>query len=177
MGRACPRYLDQQYPVNTTGWNIGTSILADRMNMSAMVTTTTPPEQPSVNHHPSHVVKPVRVLACMRCQQRKLKCERRFPCANCVTTGSDCVPTPVMPRQRRRRFTERELLDRIRRYEGLLQQNDIMFEPLHPDGMNVIKADQENQNPPPPQDTLSKRRNTDITSPITRCISSPADTL
>jgi len=41
------------------------------------------------------------------------------------------VPASLAPRQRKRRFPERELLERIRLYEGLLQQNDIKFEPLH----------------------------------------------
>ncbi len=35
------------------------------------------------------------------------------------------------PRTRRRRFLERDLLDRIQGYENLLQQNNIDFEPLH----------------------------------------------
>ena len=36
-------------------------------------------------------------------------------------------------RRRRRRFPERELLERLRKYEGLLRQNSITFEPLHKD--------------------------------------------
>ena len=42
-----------------------------------------------------------------------------------------CVPAALIPRQRRRRFPERELLERLRRYEGLLRENGIEFEPLH----------------------------------------------
>jgi hypothetical protein len=34
-------------------------------------------------------------------------------------------------RQRRRRFPERELLERVREYEELLRRNQIQFEPLH----------------------------------------------
>ena len=45
-----------------------------------------------------------------------------------------CVPATLTPRgQRRRRFPERELLDRLRKYEDLLRQNNIKFEPLHKD--------------------------------------------
>lgn len=43
------------------------------------------------------------------------------------------MPATLLPRQRRRRFPERELLDRLRRYEDLLRQNNISFEPLHKD--------------------------------------------
>lgn len=74
-----------------------------------------------------------RVLACVLCQQRKVKCNRDFPCANCVRARVPCVPASLAQRQRRRRFPERELLDRLRHYENLLCQNNITFEPLHKD--------------------------------------------
>lgn len=77
--------------------------------------------------------KPERVLACVLCQQRKVKCTHKFPCTNCTRLGATCVPAALIPRQRRRRFPERELLDRCRRYEDLLRQNSIRFEPLHQD--------------------------------------------
>jgi hypothetical protein len=76
--------------------------------------------------------KPQRVLACQLCQQRKVKCDRKFPCSNCVRGNTRCVPATLLPRQRRRRFPERELLARIRHYEALLQQHNIPFKPLHP---------------------------------------------
>lgn len=77
--------------------------------------------------------KTQRVLACVLCQQRKVKCDRKFPCINCIRSSAQCVPAINLgPRQRRRRFPERELLERLRRYEDLLRQNSIDFEPLHP---------------------------------------------
>lgn len=39
----------------------------------------------------------------------------------------------IPPKPRRRRFAERELLDRIRRYETTMREYDIDFDPLHPD--------------------------------------------
>lgn len=39
----------------------------------------------------------------------------------------------MLPRQRRRRFAERDLLDKLRHYEGLLREHNISFEPLHKD--------------------------------------------
>ncbi|KAF3941272.1 hypothetical protein ABW19_dt0200310 [Dactylella cylindrospora] len=80
---------------------------------------------------PVNAAKPQRVLACILCQQRKIKCDRKFPCANCARNGAHCVPAALVPRQRRRRFPERELLERLRHYESLLRQNKINFEPLH----------------------------------------------
>jgi hypothetical protein len=80
---------------------------------------------------PSLSSKPPRVLACVLCQQRKVKCDRKYPCANCIKARTPCVPATHVSRPRRRRFPERELLDRVRKYEDLLRQNDIKFEPLH----------------------------------------------
>ncbi len=77
--------------------------------------------------------KPQRVLACLLCSQRKIKCDRVFPCANCARVGAQCVPAAALARRpRRRRFPERELLERLRHYETLLSQNNVDFEPLHP---------------------------------------------
>lgn len=91
----------------------------------------TSPSAPSPSSQ-SQLSKPQRVLACVRCQQRKIKCDRRFPCANCNTSRAQCVPATLTQRGRRkRRFPERELLQRLRKYEDLLRQNNIKFEPLH----------------------------------------------
>lgn len=98
-----------------------------------------PPEQPATyatatypDRTFSQIAKQPRVLACLLCQQRKVKCDRNFPCANCTRSHVQCVPAATQnPRQRRRRFPERELLDRLRHYESLLRQNKIEFDPLH----------------------------------------------
>ena len=70
------------------------------------------------------------MLACVLCQQRKVKCDRKFPCANCIKSRTQCVPATLATRRRRRKFPERELLERLRKYENLLRQNNIEFEPL-----------------------------------------------
>ncbi|KAH7346294.1 hypothetical protein BKA65DRAFT_502131 [Rhexocercosporidium sp. MPI-PUGE-AT-0058] len=75
--------------------------------------------------------KPQRVLACILCQQRKVKCDRKHPCANCVKARAQCIPATQVTRQRKRRFPERDLLDRLRKYEDILRQNNIKFDPLH----------------------------------------------
>lgn len=86
----------------------------------------------------SHISKSQRVLACVLCQQRKIGCDRKFPCSNCTKNQKQCVPaTQVRPR--RRRFPERELLDRLRTYEDLLHQNRIKFEPLYKDSAVRVK--------------------------------------
>ncbi|KAE8352186.1 fungal-specific transcription factor domain protein [Aspergillus coremiiformis] len=47
---------------------------------------------------------------CVSDQQRKVRCDRDFLCANCTRAGVQCVPA-ICPRQRRRRFPERELFE------------------------------------------------------------------
>lgn len=90
------------------------------------------PDSPRPDQPPSPQPKPQRVLACINCQQRKVKCDRRFPCANCLRLKTTCVPAS-QTRPRKRRFPERELLDRLRRYEQLLRRNNVAFDPLHKD--------------------------------------------
>ncbi|KAL2842551.1 hypothetical protein BJY01DRAFT_200660 [Aspergillus pseudoustus] len=84
---------------------------------------------------PATPAKSQRVLSCVLCQQRKIKCDRTFPCANCLKAKVQCVPANQIPRRRKRRFAERELLDRLRHYESLLHQNDIKFNSLHGDAV------------------------------------------
>lgn len=84
--------------------------------------------------------KPQRTLACASCQQRKIKCDRKFPCSSCIKSNVHCVPVAV-PRQRRRRFPEAELLQRVRHLEDLLRQHNIDYEPLHGNAAEKIGAD------------------------------------
>ncbi|KAI5205135.1 hypothetical protein E4T39_03185 [Aureobasidium subglaciale] len=87
--------------------------------------------------------KPQRTLACAACQQRKVKCDRKFPCITCVKSNIQCVPIAA-PRQRRRRFPEAELLLHVRRLEDLLRKHEIVFEPLHGNASEVKERAGEN---------------------------------
>lgn len=87
------------------------------------------PEQSSPRSPLHTATRPSQMLACVLCQQRKVKCDRGYPCANCVQAQVQCVPATQV--RRHRRFPERELLEHLQRYEDLLRQNDIQFQPLH----------------------------------------------
>ena len=112
------------------------------VGLASPASIATPQTDTAHHHHGTHpgtqsqppttATKPQKVLACQLCQQRKVKCDRKFPCTNCVRAKAACIPATLLPRQRRRRFPERELLARIRHYEAVLQQHNIGFEPLHP---------------------------------------------
>ncbi|KAK6854137.1 hypothetical protein PG995_009230 [Apiospora arundinis] len=88
------------------------------------------PNSPDPAATTAAAVKSQRVLACVLCQQRKVKCDRQFPCSGCAKHGVKCVPA-TQTRRRRRRFPERDLLARLRYYEDLLRQHKIKFDPLH----------------------------------------------
>lgn len=109
----------------------------------------------------SHSSKSQRVLACVRCQQRKVKCDRRFPCEHCQNSHVQCIPATLAPRgPRRRRFPERELLDRLRTYESLLRDNNINFEPLHKNGERL----EENESPSMREDSHVEDKVSEIKS-------------
>ena len=76
----------------------------------------------------SHPAKSQRVLSCVHCQHRKIKCDKTSPCANCIKYQAKCVPATLAPRRRKRRFPEKALLERLSKYEELLRQNNIDFE-------------------------------------------------
>lgn len=101
------------------------------MDMSTIQPTTDRRTQDSSPSTFPSLQKPQRILACVLCQQRKVKCDRKFPCTSCIKSRAQCVPAAQIPRRRKRRFPERELLERLRKYEDLLRQNNIKFEPLH----------------------------------------------
>ncbi|KAI0471129.1 fungal-specific transcription factor domain-containing protein [Xylariaceae sp. FL0804] len=65
--------------------------------------------------------KPTRVLACVLCQSRKIKCDRNSPCANCVKANVSCVPSTPAPARKRRRPNQ-DLQQRLARCEELLSE-------------------------------------------------------
>ena len=65
-------------------------------------------------------------FACIRCAERKVKCDRQRPCSACVNHKVDCVFQPPRPPQRRHRHAKNQILtDRLRYYETLLQEQGI----------------------------------------------------
>ncbi|KAK1624117.1 C6 zinc finger protein [Colletotrichum phormii] len=63
--------------------------------------------------------KQPRPLACMLCQRRKVKCDRKYPCVNCVKSKTTCSPSIPAPVRKRRR-PNAELQARLARCEELL---------------------------------------------------------
>ncbi|KAK2050076.1 hypothetical protein LZ31DRAFT_487773 [Colletotrichum somersetense] len=62
------------------------------------------------------------VLACVLCHQRKIKCDRKSPCVNCVKADQPCIPSKRAPSGAGRRRVTKDLLQRLNHFETLLSQ-------------------------------------------------------
>jgi hypothetical protein len=77
------------------------------------MSTSTPPTSGTHKHS--------RVLACVLCQHRKIKCDRNTPCSNCIKANVTCTPSTPAPARKRRRPNQ-DLQERLARCEDLLKQ-------------------------------------------------------
>ncbi|KAL9086391.1 MAG: hypothetical protein Q9165_007177 [Trypethelium subeluteriae] len=65
-------------------------------------------------------------FACVRCSERKVKCDKQVPCGSCVRHSVQCVFRPPKPSRRKQRFLKDVLVDeRLKRYEALLREKGI----------------------------------------------------
>ena len=80
------------------------------------------------------MVKLTRGTSCVLCQQRKVRCDKNKPCANCVKAGVECkVVPPQPPRRRKKRIQERDLVDRLKKYESMLTEAGVRFDAIGQD--------------------------------------------
>ncbi|KAJ5444234.1 uncharacterized protein N7458_008106 [Penicillium daleae] len=75
---------------------------------------------------PATAPRPVADIAsarsCVTCRRRKVRCNKRSPCSNCVKAGIDCVfPPPGRAPRKSKRPPDAELLSRLRRLEGVIE--------------------------------------------------------
>ena len=70
--------------------------------------------------------KPATAYSCLRCFNRRVKCDKQQPCSACIRHDAECVfRVPPPPRRRKQRAQEEILLERLKRYETLLNQSGI----------------------------------------------------
>ena len=87
------------------------------------------PESNPDNNFGTHQVENLKLWSCINCRRRKVRCDRRHPCAPCSRNETECV-FPVsgrLPRRSRdsnypRNPTQKqtELLGRLRRLEAMV---------------------------------------------------------
>ena len=60
--------------------------------------------------------------SCVTCRKRKVKCNKEYPCSNCVRGNTECkFPAPGRAPRRPRKPPDSELLSRLRKLEGVVQ--------------------------------------------------------
>ena len=64
--------------------------------------------------------------ACIRCSERKVRCDRESPCNACVRHNVQCVFRPSKPSRAKRKFVKDEQVDeRLKRLEALLREKGV----------------------------------------------------
>ncbi|KAF2720932.1 hypothetical protein K431DRAFT_285401 [Polychaeton citri CBS 116435] len=86
------------------------------------LSSTAAPPRPQVDAH-GRTLNP---RSCVTCRKRKVKCDKIHPCSNCARAHIDCIfPAPGRAPRKVRKLAEggrdKELLDRLRRLEGVVK--------------------------------------------------------
>lgn len=67
--------------------------------------------------------------SCVTCRRRKVKCDKKQPCSNCARAKIECVfPGPGRAPRKSRKPADGELMDRLRRLEGVVQSLNAQVE-------------------------------------------------
>ncbi|KAH9860864.1 hypothetical protein IAQ61_010598 [Plenodomus lingam] len=67
--------------------------------------------------------------SCITCRRRKVKCDKKTPCSNCARTKIECIfPGPGRAPRKSRKPPDAELLDRLRRLEGVVSSLNAQVE-------------------------------------------------
>lgn len=60
--------------------------------------------------------------SCVICRRRKVRCNKTYPCSNCAKAKVQCIfPAPERAKRRPRKPPDGELMNRLRRLEGVIQ--------------------------------------------------------
>ncbi|KAI8305440.1 Aurofusarin cluster transcription factor aurR2 [Colletotrichum sp. SAR11_59] len=109
--------------------------------------------------------KSPRVLACVLCQHRKIKCDRNTPCSNCIKANVTCTPSTPAPARKRRRPNQ-DLQERLARCEALLKQYATTGSTTPPAGPPTVSSILSPATQPTPSSTAASILD-DIGSPAT----------
>ncbi|KAF9690555.1 hypothetical protein EKO04_011300 [Ascochyta lentis] len=67
--------------------------------------------------------------SCTTCRRRKVKCDKKQPCSNCARAKIECIfPGPGRAPRKSRKPPDAELLERLRRLEGVVQNLNAQVE-------------------------------------------------
>ena len=89
-------------------------------NPSGYIKSTSVDPAANPGTHTAH--DPPSIRSCVTCRRRKVRCNKRTPCSNCVKAGIECVfPPPGRAPRKSKRPHDAELLSRLRRLEGVIE--------------------------------------------------------
>ena len=78
------------------------------------------------NKSSSPRTKPPKTYSCVRCFERKVKCDKQHPCSACLRSNVDCIfRARAAPRRPPRQVADEAVLARLKYYEDLLRENGI----------------------------------------------------
>ncbi|KAL4911292.1 hypothetical protein BDW74DRAFT_7306 [Aspergillus multicolor] len=137
-------------PAANLGKPPSTSFLAGGGNENA------PPAHQGTQNNASHH-DPSAVRSCITCRRRKVRCNKRSPCSNCVRAGVECVfpPPGRAARKLKRPPAENEaLLSRLRQLENLVEAAiaNPNAQPSPPQQQGDRSSGDQAKHPQPPQD-------------------------
>lgn len=67
--------------------------------------------------------------SCVTCRRRKVKCDKKQPCSNCARAKIECIfPGPGRAPRKIRKPADGELMERLRRLEGVVQSLNAQVE-------------------------------------------------
>ncbi len=70
--------------------------------------------------------RPAKAFSCIRCFDRKVKCDKMSPCSNCIKSKVECIfRIPPAPRRRKKRTQDDILLARLKKCEELLKSKGL----------------------------------------------------
>ncbi|KAI1110835.1 fungal-specific transcription factor domain-containing protein [Nemania sp. NC0429] len=78
----------------------------------------------TANANSPQPAQPAHLRSCVLCRQRKVKCDRRQPCSNCIRARASCVHPPGAGRaaKRPRQPVDTKVLDRLSQLETTIRR-------------------------------------------------------
>ena len=74
--------------------------------------------------------------SCVRCSDRKVKCDRQNPCSACVKHNVHCVFRPIQPPPKRHKRLKYDILnERLKSYEAIFREQG--FDPNQQQDLSV----------------------------------------
>ncbi|KAI8958637.1 putative C6 transcription factor [Daldinia sp. FL1419] len=105
----------------------------------------------------------LKSYSCIICRQRKVKCDRRHPCSNCVKAEKQCnFVAPVRGKRKRTKPPKESLHAKLKRFEELLKSYGAKLEP--PDDFD--DSDSESISHPDVEDEIVRSRSPSHSDPF-----------